>query len=733
MTEKLAHILLLVPSMNRLYSYKIPENLLEQAVIGARVKVPVRRSTKEGYILKITDETPDTTEIQKLREIKEVVSIPPLPKGMIDFLKWLSNYYIAPLGQVFKTALPRFVGRGPKQVKYYEFQAMPETPIRSEKAMRILAHIRHIGSEQAQNLRMLFPSSDSSVRTLLRKGLIRITYQKAEIKDHGQVLDDMNNRPADLVLTSEQEAAIKEIEPLVGKEFKAFLLHGVTGSGKTEVYMDLISRALEQGKTALVLVPEIALTPQMAWSFKTRLHDQVAVLHSALTPAQRADMWYRVLKGEVRVVLGVRSAIFAPLQDLGIIVVDEEHESTYKQEHGFRYNARDGAIVRGMLEKCPVVLGSATPSLDSFNNAATGKYIYISLPRRVSNRPMPEIEFVDLRFQGEATRQSLISPVLEDALKQVISRHEQAILFLNRKGFAPFLLCKDCGKPVQCPHCSVSLTLHHNPQRLICHYCDYTTGIPDTCPTCGSKELVNVGVGLQRVMEELQQRFPDIRLAKLDADTASTKRLGPLLNTFARGGLDVILGTQILAKGHDFPGVTLVAVLLAELSLGMPDFRAAERTFGLITQVAGRAGRGDKPGKVIVQTYQTDHYVLKYAATHDYTGFAVVETGMRKQRGYPPFVHMATVWFSGRDPTAVRNQAVSAANILRSAAKTGLNVLGPLKASIFKVREHYRFQLLLKAGTRQALNEALWRMHNAIGRGHHGVSVEIDVDPMSLL
>lgn len=733
MTEKTAQVLLLVPSLDRLYSYKIPAKIKDVAVIGARVRVPVRHSTKDGYILETADELSGKAFAKKLREIKEVVPIPPLPQGLIAFLKWLSNYYVAPLGQVFQTALPDFVARGPKQVKYYDFKSMPDKPIRSDKAMRILDHLQQAGQEQAQALRVLFPSSESSVRTLLKKGLIRISYMDSDIKDHGQVLDELNNRPDDLVLTQEQEAAINEIEPLVGTKFKAFLLHGVTGSGKTEVYLHLVSRAMKMGKTALVLVPEIALTPQLAWGFKTRLRDRVAVLHSGLTQAQRADMWYRVLTGKVRVVLGVRSAIFAPLQDLGVIVVDEEHESTYKQEHGFRYNARDGAIVRAMQEKCPVVLGSATPSLDSFNNAATGKYVYLSLPARVSSRPMPDIEFVDLRFQGDEARKSLISPVLEDALKQVLSRKEQAILFLNRKGFAPFILCKDCGKPLQCPHCSVSMTMHQHPDRLVCHYCDYTTRIPSTCPTCGSRELVNVGVGLEKVVEVLEQRFPDIRLARLDADTASTKRLGPILNAFARGDLDAIVGTQILAKGHDFPGVTLVAVLLAELSLGMPDFRAAERTFGLITQVAGRAGRGDKPGKVIVQTYQPDHYVLKYAATHDYTGFAVVENGMRKQRDYPPFVHMALVWFSGRDPLAVREQAVSAANIIRSVARPGLRILGPLKASVFKVRERYRFQLLLKSSARQALNDVLWTMYNTVGRGHHGVRIEMDVDPMSLL
>jgi len=733
MSETTAKVLLLVPSLERLYSYKIPEKMKDSAVVGARVKVPVRKSAKDGYILEITDELPSPEIAEKLLEIKIVLPIPPLPKGMIAFLKWLSKYYVAPLGQVFQTALPDFVAQGPKQVKYYEFHAMPDKPIRSDKAMRIINHLREVGQEEAHSLRMMFPSSDSSIRTLLQKGLIGITYKIAGTKDFGQILDAVRVVPDDLVLTPEQEAAIKEIEPLVGREFKAFLLHGVTGSGKTEIYLRLVSSAMKMGRTALVLVPEIALTPQLAQGFKTRLRDQVAVLHSGLTPAQRADMWYRVLTGRVRVVLGVRSAIFAPLQNLGVIVVDEEHESTYKQEHGFRYNARDGAIVRGMLEKCPVVLGSATPSLDSFNNATTGKYVYLSLPSRVSSRPMPEIEFVDMRFQGDEARRSLISPALEDELKHVIARKEQAILFLNRKGFAPFILCKDCGKAIECPRCSVSMTLHHHPKRLVCHYCDYRTAIPQACPTCGSKELVNVGVGLEKVVEELELRFPDIRLARLDADTASTKRLGPILNSFARGELDAIVGTQILAKGHDFPGVTLVAVLLAELSLGMPDFRAAERTFGLITQVAGRAGRGDKPGKVIVQTYQIDHYVLKYAATHDYTGFAIVENRMRKQRGYPPFVHMATVWFSGRDPATVRDQAVSAANIMRSKAWPGLSILGPLKSSIFKIRERYRFQLLLKSDTRQALNEALWGMRNTLGSGVHGVRIEIDVDPMSLL
>ena len=598
--DKRAVVIPLVEAIHKPYLYRFSPNTMDVKA-GMRVKVPLRSSQKDGYVLRVED-----GDTSGLKEIIKTYPLPPVPSHVMEFLKWLSEYYVTPLGMVFSKAFPSFFMQGPREEKWYEYVEDPNPPIRSRKANDVLDYMRQNKQERAAVLHSLFPGHASSIRTLLKRGVIRIVYKESEeIPDRF-----MLNAPyTPKTLTRDQQQALDTVEPYIGETFKSFLLHGVTGSGKTEVYIRLTAVALQKKKTALILVPEIALTPQLAGRFKAALGSVVAVLHSGLTQTQRADIWYRALTGRIRVVVGVRSAIFAPLDNLGLIVVDEEHESTYKEEHGFRYHARDAAVVRGKLEGCPVVLGSATPSLESYYNASTGKYVYVSLPTRVLQQAMPSIEFVDLKYQGEEARQTLITSTLLEALKETLNRKEQALLFLNRKGFAPALLCKDCGRVIECPHCSTSLTVHTSPLRLVCHYCDYSIPMPQQCPYCGSKELVKVGVGLEKVIGELENRLGGARIERLDAESTSGMRLEGILKRFAKGEIDVIVGTQILAKGHDFPKVTLVAVLLAELTLGMPDFRAAERTFSLITQVAGRAGRGEAPGRVIIQTYQPHHYV----------------------------------------------------------------------------------------------------------------------------
>ena len=540
-------------------------------------------------------------------------------------------------------------------------------------------------------------------------------------------------------LTDEQQVALDKLLAANDRgEFAPFLLFGVTSSGKTEVYLHFIAKALEGGKNALVLVPEISLTPQLAARFRARFGDHVAVLHSGLSEAERFSQWRLIHEGQLRIVVGARSAVFAPLGNLGVVIVDEEHDPSFKQETGVRYNARDLALMRASICDAVVVLGSATPSLESFNGAKRGRLNLLTMRNRATPRPLPRVEVVDLRTYTTG-REGILSAPLSAALEQTLQNKEQAILFLNRRGFSSFVLCKSCGHIIRCRNCSVSMTYHRKGrERIICHYCGYAEGLPKRCPACAAEGLGLMGLGTERVEEVLTKRFPGARVARLDRDTAQGKGLRTILTAVRKREVDILVGTQMVTKGHDFPDVTLVGVICADLGLHFPDFRAGERTFQLLTQVAGRAGRGERPGKVLVQTYSPQHASLRCAKEHDYEAFYTQEVLSRDELGYPPTGHLTTVHLNGPDPDevarAARSLAIQARELGKREGLGGVGILGPTEAPLQKLKGKTRWLMLLKAPARAPLRRMVAALQAMVAQADLGkVRVYFDVDPLSML
>ncbi len=548
---------------------------------------------------------------------------------------------------------------------------------------------------------------------------------------------EANFVPPANVLNAEQQSAIASLrDSLASRKFSATLLHGVTGSGKTEVYFGAMEAALAQGRTAIVLVPEIALTLWLSRLVRARFGAGVAVLHSGLSDKERAREWWRVRRGEVRVVLGTRSAVFAPLENLGLIIVDEEQEGSYKQEETPRYNGRDAAVVRASLVNAVALLGSATPSLESFQNAQTGKYKLLQLTTRVADRPLARVQLVDLREEFRKSHRSApVSAALIAAIRKRFEEGTQALVLINRRGYSWYVLCRGCGAGIECKNCSIALSYHKRKARLECHYCGYFSVVPKLCPKCQSQYLYFVGDGAERVEEFLREQFPKARIGRLDRDTVRTKReYQKILGAFARGELDLLVGTQMVAKGHDFERVTLVGVVAADLALGRPDFRAAERTFQLLTQVAGRAGRGHLPGEVLIETFYPEHYAIQHAVDQDYNAFFECEIHFRRVMHYPPFVALANILVRDRKIENASRWARSIASWLDSHKRAGMRVLGPAAAALSRLRRDFRFQILLKSSNRRALAQVLegaltFCAEKKIPDG----AVIVDVDPVSLL
>ena len=533
-------------------------------------------------------------------------------------------------------------------------------------------------------------------------------------------------------LTPAQAAALATIVPkLAARAYAPFLLHGVTGSGKTEVYLRAIAAALALGRRALVLVPEISLTPQLAARFRGRFGDRVAVLHSGLSDAARADAWRRIQRGQVDIALGARSAVFSPLADLGIVVVDEEHDGSFKQEEGVRYHGRDVALVRARAAGAVVLLGSATPSLETFVAAREGRLGLLTLPDRATARPLPRVDIIDLK-----QHKGILTDALLQALRDTLAAGEQAILFLNRRGFSTFSLCKACGEAVRCRHCSVALTYHRGDERLLCHYCGFSSAPSKLCTACGKPAIEKMGYGTEQLEQLLGLSLPGARIARLDRDTAAGDGLVRLLDAFRARRIDVLVGTQMVTKGHDFPGVTFVGVVLADQGLNLPDFRASERTFQLLEQVAGRAGRGDQPGRVLLQTFQPRADAITCARDHDYARFADAELRSRVEPRYPPHTRMACVRVDGADPLLVRDTAMRASEAARrladkAPADVAASVLGPSEAPLSRLKGRTRWQLFVQSSQPRALR-ALARAATEVG-APRGVRLSIDVDPISML
>jgi primosomal protein N' (replication factor Y) len=576
----------------------------------------------------------------------------------------------------------------------------------------------------------------SSVQTLARRRIVEVFVRdvRRDPLAHAVVLPETES----LKLTKEQRDALDEIEAAVGERaYKAFLLHGVTGSGKTEIYIRAMRAALKQGRAAMMLVPEIALTPVFSRRLRAHFGDAVAIFHSSLTTGERFDEWNRIHRGEARVVIGTRSAVFAPINDLGVIVVDEEHESSYRQQESPYYHGRDTAVVRAHKERAVVVLGSATPSLESFHNALTGKYRYLQLPKRIADRAMARAEIVDMRSVfARAGKQIALSDDLLHAIAETHERGEQAIVLLNRRGYSTFLVCRSCGERMQCPNCDVTLTYHQRERNLVCHYCDFRERPPRECPACKGQYIYYVGEGTEQIEEMIRQKFPTLRIARLDRDTTARKHTyEQAILSFAAGELDMLVGTQMIAKGHDFPNVTLVGVVSVDAGLAMPDFRASERTFQLITQVAGRAGRGDRGGRVLIQTYHPEHYALRHACAQDYGAFYEEEIRYRKSLSYPPFVSLAALLVRGDDLTKTHALAAELKRALDEAnTDRSCRVLGPAPAPLARLRGEHRIQLLLKSRSRPRLRAVLdLALADAEARGYDLHAVNVEIDPVNLM
>ena len=577
--------------------------------------------------------------------------------------------------------------------------------------------------------------SESVIQTLLKRGAIEAF--EAEVRRDPLALAELPDNE-DFKLTKAQAAALQATEkPLSERSFAPMLLHGVTGSGKTEVYIRAMRDVLKMGQGAMMPVPEIALTPILSRRLRAHFGNQIAIFHSSLSKGERFDEWSRLRSGEARIVLGTRSAVFAPVENLALIIIDEEHDTSYRQEESPFYNARDTAIVRAQKESAVVVLGSATPSLESFHNAQSGKYQYLNLPERVANRPLARAEMIDMReVFARRKKPAIFSDQLLEAIKQTHTRKEQSIILLNRRGYSSFILCRSCGESISCPNCDVTLTYHQSDRTLVCHYCNHRERAPSQCPVCGSKFIYYIGEGTEQIEELLRKRFLELRVGRIDRDTKQRHHeFEKTLLDFAKGEIDLLVGTQMLAKGHDFPNVTLVGVVSIDAGLALPDFRAAERAFQLITQVAGRAGRGDLPGRVLIQTYHPQHYALRHACAQDYRGFYDEEIRHRRNHGYPPFVALALMLIRHKDPA--RAQAI--AHELRSAlvrANDGqtCRILGPAPAPFARLRGEHRVQVLVKARSRKQMRAVIDAGMKAFkAAGHDLRSVTLEIDPVSLM
>lgn len=660
------------------FTYQVPPHLMDMVAVGKRVSIPFGRQTATGYVLGPAETAPGTA----LKSIEAMIDDSPLfPESMSAFFRWISDYYLYPVGETINNALPAATGaKGTPRTK-----KMPRDAI-------------------------------------------------------GQVI--VPDEPP--CLTPEQQAVVKAVIDRIGTGYYSCLLSGVTGSGKTEVYMRIAEAVLNRNQSALILVPEIALISQAERRFRARFGDRVAVLHSNLSKTERREQWMKIMRGEVKLAIGTRSAIFAPFHSLGVIIVDEEHDASYKQENGLRYNARDLALVRGKQSKAVVMLGSATPSMQSVFNARTGKFSAVyALEKRINNYPLPEIAVVDLRNNAAGRgRGGVITDTLYQAMKETLARENQVLLFLNRRGFANFPVCAVCGQAVKCKNCDITLTLHRAGNAYRCHFCGYSRPVAAGCASCGSAAIKQLGMGTEKVEAVVRQLFPEAVVDRLDRDTTTRKgAMARILKNVKKGKTDILIGTQMVAKGHDFPGITLIGIICADLALNFPDFRAGEVTFQLLAQVAGRAGRGDRPGRVIMQTYNPDHFSIQTARTHDMSAFYQKEIEFRRLLSYPPYARLIQLRISGKDSEKTREQATTAGRqclLLKRenpALFGSVEILGPVESPIHRLAGRYRWQILLKAPAASVLNLFAARLLAESGAAirRHGVRLVVDVDPYVMM
>lgn len=718
-------------AVDKVFHYSIPETL-GQAAVGHRVLVPFGSRRVEGYILELT-ETP-AVEHKRIRPIISLLDdMPMLGEAQIAAAKWMAARYVGCLCQALQLFLPPGTRYGRERVARrtrlrYQLASpkdwetvLDNLPSQAVRQRAVIAELKD-GPQWATALTKASGASYQTLQRLEEKGLIVRFTDAVRRSPHVYAEPSLP-----VVLSRDQQEAISLIQDERNGNRLPVLLHGVTGSGKTEVYLQCISQVAAEGRQAVVLVPEIALTLQTVSRFQNRFGDRIAVLHSGLSLGERFDEWWRIRRGEVAVVIGARSAVFAPVTDLGLIILDEEHETTYKNEEGgIKYHARDVAAFRCGQEKAQLVLGSATPSLESYHRAAEGAYRLMPMPDRVAKRSLPEISVVDMRKEFEHGNRSMFSGELTEALNGVLEREEQAVVFLNRRGHSSFVLCRECGLVIECRNCQVSLTFHQKDDHLRCHYCGHSESVPLHCPHCGSPYLRRFGVGTEQVENYIRENFPKARPVRLDADTTVRRGShGYLLDSFRRGAADVLIGTQMIAKGLDFPRVTLVGVLSADLSLNFPDFRSSERTFQLLTQVSGRAGRGDRLGRVVIQSYEPNHFAIEAARSQDYRSFYQKELAYRHELQYPPFVQFVRILLSG-PPGLVEGAASRVGNHIAEVLPE-ITRYGPMPAPLSRLKGRERWHILLKAV--QNVDAVL----QTIPEPGRGVVLSVDTDPLFFL
>ncbi len=750
-------------------TYRVPTELSAKIALGSCVIVPLSNRKITGIVTSLSDSSAYLGD-KNIKDILDIIEEDVVfSEDMIRLWRWSSNYYLTSPGEMLGTIFPsglrsestQFVkakktGKEKRSASHQEknlthSDAVSSTPLTATEE-ELLAFVSQKPRVTTKALRKQFPtlSLGKTLQRLETAGLVEVkdhlTRRRRPLPkldtDNVSFDEEVTTGDTERILSTSQTQALLAIgAALESARFQTFLLHGVTGSGKTEVYLRAAQQAVAASKSVLILVPEIALTSQLIERVEQRFGTQVAVLHSGLVGSTRWAEWRRIARGEARVVVGVRSAVFAPLPHLGLVVVDEEHDTAYKQQEGVRYNARDLAVMRGQLASCPVILGSATPSLESYVNWQTNRYTLLTLPERVESRPLPLIDVIDLRQEGRREgSDSIFSATLKQALIENHQAGKQSLLFVNRRGYANYLQCKLCGEVVSCKQCSVTLTYHLKGHLLRCHYCGFAQSAFDQCPACRESSLQGTGFGTEQVEEALRTFLPEARTARLDRDSVSRRgALDRIIKAWRAHELDVLIGTQMVAKGHDVPGVTLVGVLRADSSLHFPDFRSAERTFQVLTQVAGRAGRGSESGRVIIQTYLPQHYSVRFTVQQNYARFATHELRYRKQLGYPPFTRMVCIRCEGRDSEKVQayveSIAASLAANMQDLSKEQPVILGPAPAPLERLQGRTRWHVLIKSDDRRTLHTLVRKAteHLRSQSRAAGIRLVVDVDPYDML
>ena len=705
-------------NVDKIFDYSVPKELEDSMQVGIRVLVPFGRQTLEGFVLEIKDSSP-----LKLKEVYSIVDYDiVLNKELLALGKEIQKDTLSTLISAYQVMLPKALKAKAGTTirkKFHTFYQLEQrdylgTSLPQKKILELFHDRKMIPKEELTSISL------SALSTLVEKKVLLPVF----IEDY-RLKYEVHKESKKVLTPLQQEVVTKVIQ---GDYRKPFLLFGVTGSGKTEVYMNIIEHVLNQGKTAIILVPEISLTPQMVEQFSNRFGNQIAALHSALSDGEKYDEWRRIARGEASIVIGARSAIFAPLKNIGIIIMDEEHSDSYKQgDKDPRYHARDIAIWRAKYHACPVLLGSATPSLESMARAQKGVYQLLTLTERVNGRKLPDVEIIDMNQEAKKSSSHLTVQLLNE-INDCIDRGEQAILFLNRRGFSTFVTCKNCAETIKCPHCDITLTYHKSNRMLRCHYCGYATPLPKVCPNCGEEALSDLGVGTEKIEEELHNLLPYAKVLRMDVDTTSRKGAHKkMIDAFRGHEYDILLGTQIVAKGLDFSDVTLVGVINADTSLNIPDFRSSENTYSLLSQVAGRSGRSSKQGKVLIQTFNPDHYAISYVKRHDYLGFYKEEMVIRRKLGYPPYYFLCYIKISGRDSKYIYQEALKIKQSLdRSLEHT--TILGPTSLPIFRVNNIYRYGIILKYKREDKLRSELSHIKNHY-KTNSKVRIDIDFSP----